>query len=106
MFSIFRFPLSSFSQSDEVQRRREACLRQHTFFQLKVHLVSGHNLTAMDKSGTSDPYVKFKSGSRLLYKSKTVRKELNPIFDEVFTVPIEDPFELINIKVSGENFSE
>lgn len=53
----------------------------------------------MDKSGTSDPYVKFKSGSRLLYKSKTVRKELNPVFDEMFTVPIEDPFELINIKV-------
>lgn len=67
-----------------------------------MHLVSGHNLTAMDKSGTSDPYVKFKSGSRLLYKSKTVRKELNPTFDEVFTVPIEDPFEPINVKV---NFS-
>lgn len=69
-----------------------------------MHLVSGHNLTAMDKSGTSDPYVKFKSGSRLLYKSKTVRKELNPVFDEVFTVPIEDPFELINIKVNLGKF--
>lgn len=65
-----------------------------------MHLVSGRNLTAMDKSGTSDPYVKFKVGSRLLYKSKTVHKELNPIFDEVFTVPIEDPFQALNIKVS------
>lgn len=69
-----------------------------------MHLVSGHNLTAMDKSGTSDPYVKFKSGSRLLYKSKTVRKELNPTFDEVFTVPIEDPFEPINVKVKKYPF--
>lgn len=86
-------------QVDEVQRKREATLRQHTFFQLKIHLVSGRNLIAMDKSGTSDPYVKFKSGSRLLYKSKTVHKELNPTFDEVFTVPIEDPFQPINIKV-------
>jgi Ca2+-dependent lipid-binding protein len=86
-------------QTDEKQKNREHSLRQHSFFQLKVHLVSGRNLTAMDKSGTSDPYVKFKLGSRLLYKSKTVHKELNPTFDEVFTVPIEDPFQSINIKV-------
>ncbi|CRL08658.1 CLUMA_CG021376, isoform A [Clunio marinus] len=84
--------------SDELLRRREANLRQHSFFQLKIHLVSGHNLTAMDKSGTSDPYVKFKQGSRLLYKSRTVYKELNPMFDETFTVPIEDPFLPINVK--------
>lgn len=94
------FPFSPLiAQSDEVHRRREACLRQHSFFQLKVHLVSGHNLTAMDKSGTSDPYVKFKQGGRLLFKSKTVHKELNPTFDETFTVAIEDPFQPINIKV-------
>lgn len=65
-----------------------------------MHLVSGHNLVAMDKSGTSDPYVKFKQGSRLLFKSRTVHKELNPIFDETFFVPIEDPFQPINVKVN------
>lgn len=54
----------------------------------------------MDKGGTSDPYVKFKQGSRLLFKSKTVHKELNPIFDETFFVPIEDPFQVINVKVN------
>jgi hypothetical protein len=86
-------------QNDEIHRRRENALRQHSFFQLKVHLVSGHNLTAMDKSGTSDPYVKFKQGGRLLFKSKTVHKELNPTFDETFSVPIEDPFQTINVKV-------
>jgi Ca2+-dependent lipid-binding protein len=53
----------------------------------------------MDKSGTSDPYVKFKQGGRLLFKSKIVHKELNPTFDETFSVPIEDPFQPINIKV-------
>jgi Ca2+-dependent lipid-binding protein len=65
-----------------------------------VHLVSGHNLVAMDKSGTSDPYVKFKQGSRLLFKSRIVHKELNPMFDETFLVPIEDPFQPINVKVN------
>lgn len=98
--------ISLFYQSDEVIKRREAALRQHSFFQLKVHLVSGHNLVAMDKSGTSDPYVKFKQGSRLLYKSKTVHKDLNPVFDETFTVPIEDPFQPLNIKVTDESSRE
>jgi Ca2+-dependent lipid-binding protein len=54
----------------------------------------------MDKSGTSDPYVKFKQAGRMLFKSKTVHKELNPFFDELFSVPIEDPFQAINVKVS------
>lgn len=49
--------------------------------------------------GTSDPYVKFKLNGRLLHKSKTVHKDLNPIWDETFTVAIEDPFQSIQIKV-------
>lgn len=86
-------------QTDEVQRKREAILRQHVFFQLRIHLVSGHNLLAMDKNGSSDPYVKFKMNGRLLHKSKTVHKDLNPVWDETFTVPVEDPFQSIHIKV-------
>lgn len=49
--------------------------------------------------GTSDPYVKFKLNGRLLHKSKTVHKDLNPVWDETFIVPIEDPFQCIQIKV-------
>lgn len=50
-------------------------------------------------AGTSDPYVKFKLNGRLLHKSKTVHKDLNPVWDETFIVPIEDPFQSIQIKV-------
>lgn len=50
-------------------------------------------------TGTSDPYVKFKAGSRLLYKSKTIYRDLNPVWDESFVLPVEDPFTPINIKV-------
>lgn len=85
--------------ADEIQKRREANLRQYAFFQLKINLISGSDLAAMDKNGTSDPYVKFKLGGRLLHKSKTVHRDLNPVWDETFVVPIEDPFHPINIKV-------
>lgn len=92
-------PQLEFLHCDEAKKRREIALRQHSFFQLRIQLVSGHNLMAMDKNGTSDPYVKFKSGGRLLYKSRTVHRDLNPMWDETFMVPIEDPFQTINIKV-------
>lgn len=145
MYLILIFHL----QAEEQQRKREATLRQHVFFQLRIHLISGHDLKPMDKNGlcfnykpyslysfqmvvegtlikeivhtplfisphnknyacacvgTSDPYVKFKLNGRLLYKSKTVHKDLNPVWDETFIVPIEDPFQSIQIKVFDYDF--
>ncbi|XP_046662457.1 LOW QUALITY PROTEIN: multiple C2 and transmembrane domain-containing protein-like [Homalodisca vitripennis] len=87
------------AEKDELTRQKESQLRQHSFFQLRVHLKRGKDLIARDKSGTSDPYVKFKSSGRLLYKSKTIYRDLNPIWDESFILPIEDPFNPIQIKV-------
>ncbi|KAG6443491.1 hypothetical protein O3G_MSEX002846 [Manduca sexta] len=90
-------------EPDEGQRLREQQLRLYSFFQLRVHLKRGQNLVAMDKngllSGTSDPYIKFKSGGRLLHKSRIVYRDLNPVWDECFTVPIEDPFQPVQLKV-------
>ncbi|KAI5710196.1 hypothetical protein M8J75_006559 [Diaphorina citri] len=80
-------------------------LRQYSFFQLKIHLKRGRDLIARDKTGTSDPYVKFKISGRLLYKSKTVYRDLNPSWDETFTLPIEDPFEPVQCKVMPETTS-
>ncbi|EDW31790.1 GL10770 [Drosophila persimilis] len=86
-------------QAEELRRKREAQLRQFVFFQLRVHLKSGSDLVAMDKNGLSDPYVKFKVGGRLLHKSRTIHRDLNPVWDEVFIVPVEDPFQPIIVKV-------
>ncbi|KAJ8678418.1 hypothetical protein QAD02_014205 [Eretmocerus hayati] len=38
---------------DEAARRRELALRQHAFFQLRLHLRRGANLVAMDRCGKS-----------------------------------------------------
>ncbi|XP_020625848.1 multiple C2 and transmembrane domain-containing protein 1-like isoform X1 [Orbicella faveolata] len=82
-----------------------------SFFALEVELKDGKDLAARDKTdsfsveflhekpvtkpitrapGTSDPYVKFKSDGKQIYKSKTVQKNLNPQWNEKFCVPIED----------------
>ncbi|XP_034940363.1 multiple C2 and transmembrane domain-containing protein isoform X2 [Chelonus insularis] len=87
------------SHQNEISRRRELALRQHAFFQLRLHIRRGANLVAMDRCGASDPYVKIKCAGRLLHKSRTVHRDLNPIWDESVTLPIEDPFEPLNIKV-------
>ncbi|XP_061166679.1 multiple C2 and transmembrane domain-containing protein 1-like isoform X2 [Saccostrea echinata] len=78
------------------QRRHE--LMQHSFFHLDVWLKEGKDLVVRDSSGTSDPYVKFKIGSKHYYKSRTVFKNLNPKWDEKFTIPIEDVFKPVCVK--------
>ena len=41
----------------------------------------------------------FKIGTKQLYKSRTVLKNLNPKWDEKFCLPIEDPFKPIHVDV-------
>ncbi|RCH96904.1 hypothetical protein CU097_001281 [Rhizopus azygosporus] len=57
---------------------------------LTVALVKASNLTAADRSGTSDPFVRFYLDDQRIYKSQVYKKTLNPVFnkDETFTVPV------------------
>lgn len=80
-------PTSSLTAAERAER-----LRQYSFFLLEVHLRFATNLTPMDSCGTSDPYVKFFIGDKVMYRSKTVKKSLDPKWDENFTLPIEDIF--------------
>jgi len=50
---------------------------------LHVHLSHATNLKAMDSNGFSDPYVKLALRGQT-HKSKTIRKTLNPRWDEQF----------------------
>ncbi|XP_055995221.1 multiple C2 and transmembrane domain-containing protein 1-like isoform X6 [Ostrea edulis] len=84
--------------ADTSIRQRKHELMQHSFFHLDVWLKEGKDLVIRDSSGTSDPYVKFKIGSKQFYKSRTVYKNLNPKWDEKFTIPIEDAFKPVSVK--------
>lgn len=41
---------------DEVTHKRELTLRQHAFFQLRLHIRKGTNLVAMDRCGLYTQY--------------------------------------------------
>lgn len=62
----------------------------YPYYQLEVHLHYGKDLLAKDTGGTSDPYVKFKIGAKQLYRSKTISKTLNPVWNEHFMTLIDD----------------
>lgn len=61
---------------------------------LTVTLLSGKHLKAVDKSATSDPFVKFIINGELVHKSGVIKKNLNPVWkDEKFDVPIVSLFD-------------
>lgn len=49
--------------------------------------------------GSSDPYVKVKIGDKMLHKSKTINRDLNPTWDETFILPIVDINQHVVFKV-------
>src|SRR3954467_2462691 len=55
---------------------------------LHVELASAANLYAADRSGTSDPFVEFILDGKKVFKSKVIKKTLNPVWDESFDVAI------------------
>uniref|UniRef100_A0A915Q822 C2 domain-containing protein n=1 Tax=Setaria digitata TaxID=48799 RepID=A0A915Q822_9BILA len=68
-------------------------------FSVRICLKEGHNLAIRDASGSSDPYVKFKYKGRIYFKSSIIYKNLNPVWEEEFTLLIDDPTTPICIDV-------
>ena len=50
--------------------------------------------------GTSDPYVKFKIAGKEVFRSKTIHKNLNPVWDERVTLHVETLKDPLYVKVS------
>ncbi|XP_055086864.1 multiple C2 and transmembrane domain-containing protein 2 isoform X2 [Periophthalmus magnuspinnatus] len=68
-------------------------------FLVTITLKEGRNLVIRDRCGTSDPYVKFKLDGKTFYKSKVVYKNLNPSWNETFSMPVKDLNQKLYIKV-------
>jgi C2 domain len=72
---------------------------------LTLTLLAGVDLMAVDGSGTSDPYVTFKmNGLKMKEKSKTLKKTLNPLWNETFHIYVPDCYtSIIGLEVRDWN---
>ncbi|KAM9854245.1 multiple C2 and transmembrane domain-containing protein 2 isoform 2-T2 [Aulostomus maculatus] len=71
---------------------------------LSISLKQGRNLAIGKKrSGTSDPYVKFKMEGKQIYKSKVVYKSLNPRWNESFSYPLRERDHTVEVRVYDKN---
>ncbi|WOK94127.1 C2 and GRAM domain-containing protein [Canna indica] len=69
---------------------------------LLVHVIEARNLQAMDLNGLSDPYAKLQLGKHRA-KTKVVKKNLNPVWDEEFSFRVGDLSEDLIVCVLDED---
>ncbi|XP_071322408.1 multiple C2 and transmembrane domain-containing protein 1 isoform X3 [Trachinotus anak] len=73
-------------------------------YKLEIELKKGHNLAVRDRGGSSDPYVKFKLAGKEVFRSKTIHKNLNPVWDEKTTLIVDSLSEPLYVKVFDYDF--
>ena len=87
----------SFSNSEPPSQPE--CLRYNLFVELKSCL----NLPAKKQHGSSDPFVKFMVGNKQVHRTRTVVRELNPVWEDAFLVVLEDLDSPLEVKVYSHN---
>eukprot|EP00731_Ephydatia_muelleri_P035093 Em0096g12a len=70
---------------------------------VQVTLDSGHNLAIRDKSGSSDPYVKFKQ-EHFKYKSAVINQNLNPQWNEIVSFKTTDLASPLQMQVFDHDY--
>lgn len=69
---------------------------------LLVRVIEARNLPAMDLNGLSDPYVRLQLGKQR-FKTKVVKKCLNPSWSEEFSFRVDDLSEELIVSVLDED---
>ncbi|KAG0026838.1 hypothetical protein BGZ81_006066 [Podila clonocystis] len=71
---------------------------------LTIHIIEADGLMGVDKSGTSDPYVRVRVGTNSVLKTKVKKENLAPTWNESVTVPgITGTPLMINFSVKDHN---
>ncbi|KAL0968270.1 hypothetical protein UPYG_G00264580 [Umbra pygmaea] len=102
---IDRPPLEQSDERDQILERYRLknslkCLREVGFLQVKVFKAT--DLTATDLNGKSDPFCVLELGNSKL-QTQTIHKSLNPEWNKVFTFPIKDIHDVLELTVFGED---
>ena len=74
-------------------------MRKHPYFKLDIVIASGKHLIAMDRGGTSDPYVKCIQGQEELLQTRSIKKTVNPVWGEDFQTFTDNPFKHLEFQV-------
>ncbi|XP_073334277.1 multiple C2 and transmembrane domain-containing protein 1 [Pagrus major] len=82
----------------------ERSIHSSGMYKLEIELKRGHNLAVRDRGGSSDPYVKFKLAGKEVFRSKTIHKNLNPVWDEKTTLIVDCLSEPLYVKVFDYDF--
>ncbi|CAF1029366.1 unnamed protein product, partial [Brachionus calyciflorus] len=91
------------SASSEISSSLSTNSQQYpVYYELKIKLISGKNLAIRDLCGSSDPYAKFLLNGVNVHKSKIIFKNLNPEWNEDFSVKLS-PLFLLNTTNSSQN---
>ena len=74
------------------------------YFRVEVSILCGRELIAMDRGGTSDPYVLIKqhNSDSPLYRSQEKKKTVNPVWNDQANVCVENPFSPLVYEVKTE----
>lgn len=56
---------------------------------LQLEILHASNLESVDSNGLSDPYCVVLVNNKRVAKTQVQKKSLNPVFNELFTIPIE-----------------
>ena len=67
-------------------------LQSSSYFRVEVSILCGRELIAMDRGGTSDPYVMIKQDGDALYKCQEKKKTVNPVWNDQTNICIENVF--------------
>ena len=103
---------------------RKKQLGKFPYFRIEMSILNGRELIAMDRGGTSDPYVKvvqvkimetqtvcFKvskesqKGEEELHRTPEKKKTVNPVWNDQFNLYIESPFTPLTFQVN-KNLTE
>ncbi|XP_063745412.1 multiple C2 and transmembrane domain-containing protein 1 isoform X3 [Eleginops maclovinus] len=82
----------------------ERSLPSSGMYKMEIELKRGNNLAVRDRGGSSDPYVKFKLAGKEVFRSKTIHKNLNPVWDEKTTLILDCLSDPLYVKVFDYDF--